>query len=266
MGDQKPVGDHLRLWRQRRRMSQLDLALEAEVSTRHLSFLETGKAQPSRDMLLHLTETLAVPLRERNGILVAAGFAPVFGERRLDDPALAAARLAVETVLCGSEPSPALAVDRLWNVVSANKAATGLLRGVHPSLMEKPNALRLALHPQGVGPRIVNYAEWRAHILARLRHQIATSGDIELEALMKEVAAYPEPAQAGGRTPHTLDHAPFITPLRLRAGDAILSFMSVMTTFGTPVDITLSELAIETFFAADAQTAEALRTMAADAR
>ncbi len=259
MGLHRPVGDHLREWRQRRRMSQLELALEADVSARHLSFVETGRAQPSRDMLLHLTETLAVPLRERNAILLAAGFAPVYGERRLDDPALDAARAAVEMVLKGSEPFPALAVDRLWNIVSLNAGARALLSDVDPQLLAAPNALRIALHPRGVAPRIENYAEWRVHILHRLRHQIEASGDAELERLHAELAAYPSP-QGANRTPVRIPDAPVIVvPLQLRVGEgAILSFMSTLTVFGTAVDVTLSELAIETFFPADAATSAAL--------
>lgn len=240
-------------------MSQLELALEADVSARHLSFVETGRAQPSRDMLLHLTETLAVPLRERNAILLAAGFAPVYGERRLDDPALDAARAAVEMVLKGSEPFPALAVDRLWNVVSMNAGARALMVDIDPELLAAPNALRIALHPRGVSPRIENYAEWRAHILHRLRHQIEASGDAGLEALHAELSAYPPPPGVA-RTPVRIPDAPaIVVPLRLRAGEGIvLSFMSTLTVFGTAVDVTLSELAIETFFPADAATAQAL--------
>lgn len=243
-------------------MSQLDLALEAEVSTRHLSFLETGRSQPSRDMLLHLSEALSIPLRERNAILVAAGFAPVFGERDLDDPALVSAREAIEAVLRGSEPFPALAVDRHWNIVSFNNAAGGLLTGVDPELLARPNALRLALHPQALGWRIDNYAEWRAHLLARLRQQIEASGDDGLEKLLAEISAYPPPDHAR-KTPHVQHAAPaIVVPLRLRTEGGVLSFMSTMTVFGTPVDVTLSELAIETFFPADPETSATLRARA----
>jgi transcriptional regulator with XRE-family HTH domain len=144
------IGDHLREWRQRRRLSQMDLALDAEISTRHLSFLETGRARPSRDMVLRLAERLEVPLRERNVLLLAAGFAPVFGERRLDDPALAPARAAVDLVLKGHEPYPAVAIDRHWTLVAANAAIPPLLAGVDPGLLEPPvNVLRLSLHPTG---------------------------------------------------------------------------------------------------------------------
>ncbi len=260
MGFHRPVGEHLREWRQRRRLSQLDLALEAEVSARHLSFMETGRAQPSRDMLLHLAETLAIPLRDRNAILLAAGFAPVYGERALDDPALGQARAAVDVVLTVCEPFPALAVDRLWNIVAFNKGAGAFLTDVDPKRLAAPNALRIALHPHGLSPRIENYAEWRAHLLHRLRHQIAASGDPDLEALYTELSAYPPPPGQGRGAP-TLHAAPaIVVPLRLRGADgATLSFMSTITVFGTPVDVTLSELAIETFFPADAATAAALR-------
>ncbi len=266
MGYQRAVGEHLREWRQRRRMTQLELALEAEISSRHLSFVETGRAHPSRDMLLHLSETLAIPLRERNAILLAGGFAPVYGERSFDDPALAAARAAVDIVLKASEPFPALAIDRLWNIVAVNAGAGALLADVGPALLEKPNALRIALHPQGVSQRIANYGEWRAHLLERLRQQIAASGDPELEALFEELSAYKAPQgatrhHAGGPAAPAI-----VVPLRLRHGEKILSFMSTMTVFGTPVDVTLSELAIETFFPADAETAEALRGVAAQAQ
>jgi transcriptional regulator with XRE-family HTH domain len=266
MGQHQPVGEHLRSWRQRRRMSQLDLALEAEVSARHLSFLETGRSQPSRDMLLHLAEALSIPLRERNAIFVAAGFAPVFGERPFDDPALSAAREAVGMVLRGCEPFPALAVDRLWNVVSFNEGAGALLACVDADLLEKPNALRLALHPRAIGPRIENFAEWRAHILERLRHQILASGDPDLEALMREIAAYPTPAGARAHVPTARGAPAIVVPLRLRTEQGVLSFMSTITVFGTPVDVTLSELAIETFFPADAETAQALRAGRPSAR
>ncbi|MDE2362999.1 MAG: helix-turn-helix transcriptional regulator [Hyphomicrobiales bacterium] len=266
MGYQRAVGEYLREWRQRRRMSQLELSLEAEVSSRHLSFVETGRAQPSRDMLLHLSETLAIPLRERNAILLAGGFAPVYGERALDDPALAAARAAVDVVLKASEPFPALAIDRLWNIVASNAGAAALLADVDPALLEKPNALRIALHPDGVSPRIENYGEWRAHLLARLRQQIVSSADPELEALLEELSAYKAPPGATRNAIGAHAAPAIVVPLRLRHGDRTLTFMSTMTVFGTPVDVTLSELAIETFFPADSETANALRGLAAQAR
>jgi transcriptional regulator with XRE-family HTH domain len=249
----------LREWRQRRRLSQLALAMDAEISTKHLSFLETGRAQPSRDMVLNLAERLEVPLRERNVLLVAAGYAPIFPERALDDPALQAARKAVDLVLAGHEPYPALAVDRHWTLIAANRAVAPLLAGADPSLLAPPvNVLRLSLHPQGLAPRIANLREWRAHLLERLRAQVELSADIVLDKLMKELAEYPVPP-ATTKPPAKEDYAGVVVPLQMITDNGVLSFFSTTTVFGTPVDITLSELALESFFPADAATAEALR-------
>ncbi|HZU88335.1 MAG TPA: helix-turn-helix transcriptional regulator [Stellaceae bacterium] len=264
MARRPQIGDHLRAWRQRRRMSQLDLACEANVSTRHLSFIETGRAQPSRDMILHLAERLEIPLRERNLWLVAAGYAPLFPERSLDDPTLAAARHAVDLVLTGHEPYPALAVDRHWNLVAANRAVGRLIAGIAPPLLQPPvNVLRLALHPEGLAPRTVNLAEWRAHLLARLQRQIELTADRQLLALSEELARYPAPRQTGRPAMTGRDAAAVAVPLRLRVGEHVLAFFSTITVFGTPLDITLSELALESFFPADAATAEILRAAAA---
>ena len=253
------VGPLLRQWRQRRRLSQLDLACEAEVSSRHLSFLETGRARPSREMVLLLAERLDVPLRERNALLIAAGFAPVYAERALDDPALAGARRAVDLVLSGHEPYPALAVDRHWTMVAANRAVAPLLGGVDPSLLAPPvNVLRLSLHPAGVAPRIVNLAQWRAHVLARLRRQIAATADATLAGLLDELRAYPVATDDGHPPPDLDDPGAVVVPLRLQTPGGVLSFVSTTTIFGTPVEVTLSELAIESFFPADAATAEHL--------
>ncbi|WP_429300473.1 helix-turn-helix domain-containing protein [Paraburkholderia sp. GAS199] len=261
----RTVGDLLREWRQRRRMSQLLLASEADISTRHLSFVESGRALPSREMVMHLAERLDVPLRARNALLVAAGYAPLFRERPLTDPQLTAAREAVELVLKGHEPYPALAIDRHWTVVAANDALAALLSGASPELLKPPvNALRLSLHPQGIAASIVNWHEWRAHVLARLQRQIDVSGDATLGALRDELAAYPAPHDAQAAVQHD-DPAmnQVAVPLRLRTPIGVLSFFSTTTVFGTPVDITLSELAIEAFFPADPQTAAALRDYAA---
>jgi transcriptional regulator with XRE-family HTH domain len=260
----QPVGDLLREWRQRRRMSQLDLASEAEISTRHLSFVETGRAQPSRDMVLHLAEQLEVPLRERNILLVAAGFAPVFAERSLEDPALQAAHKAVDLVLAGHEPYPALAVDRHWTLVAANSAVGRMIGGADAALLQPPvNVLRLSLHPQGLAPRIANLPEWRAHLLARLRRQVEVSADPALASLMRELAAYPVPTSArSGRPPTGREFAGVLVPVQFTTEQGILSFFSTTTVFGTPLDITLSELALEAFFPADAATADALRRLA----
>jgi transcriptional regulator with XRE-family HTH domain len=256
----RPVGDLLREWRQRRRMSQLDFAVEAEISSKHLSFLETGRSQPSREMVLHLAELLDVPLRERNSLLMAAGFAPMFKEHALSDPALQPARDAVELVLKGHEPYPAIAVDRHWHLIAANDPANAFMSGVAPALLTPPlNVLRLTLHPDGMAPRIVNLAEWRSHLLARLRRQVEVSADAGLAELFKELSEYPAPAHSA--EPRTSE-VPFAVPFRLATDAGVLSFISTITVFGTPVDVTLSELALESFFPADPATAAALRHLA----
>ncbi|MDR8395535.1 helix-turn-helix transcriptional regulator [Paraburkholderia sp. USG1] len=259
----RTVGDLLREWRQRRRMSQLLLAAEADISTRHLSFVESGRAEPSREMVMHLAERLDVPLRARNALLVAAGYAPLFRERQLSDPQLAAARGAVESVLKGHEPYPALAIDRHWTIIAANGALAPLLDGASPELLKPPvNALRLSLHPEGIAASIVNWYAWREHILARLQRQIDVSGDDALSALHEELAAYPAPPGAEAAEHDTTAAGQIAVPLRLRTPIGVLSFLSTTTVFGTPVDVTLSELAIEAFFPADQQTAAALRESA----
>lgn len=262
-GAAPPVGDLLRTWRQRRRLSQLDLALEAEVSSRHVSFLETGRSQPSREMLLHLAETLEVPLRDRNALLVAAGFAPAFPQRSFDDPALQAARKAVDLVLTGHEPYPALAVDRHWTLVTANRAVAPLMAGAGPEQLKAPiNVLRLSLHPDGLAPRIVNLAQWRLHVLSRLQHQVDLTADPVLAALHQELRAYPAPAASATEAAALPEYGDVVVPLRMRTDAGVLSFFSTTTVFGTAVDVTLSELAIEAFFPADAATGEALRRLA----
>jgi len=243
-------------------MSQLDLALAADVSARHLSFIETGRARPSREMVLHLCERLGVPLRERNAILLSAGYAPVFPRRSLDDPALAQARKAVELVLTGHEPYPALAVDRHWNLVSANRAIAHLMAGAADELLTPPvNVLRLSLHPRGLAPRIENLGEWRRHILARLRQQIDASADDDLIELHRELSSYPTPANRRATTSE-LPSDGVVTPLRIHSDVGVLSLFSTTTVFGTPVDVTLAELAIEAFFPADDDTAGKLRDLA----
>lgn len=264
----QPVGDLLREWRQRRRLSQLDLACEADISTKHLSFVESGRSRPSRDMMLHLAERLEVPLRERNVLLVAAGFAPVFRERRMADPALGAQREAIELVLRGHEPYPALAVDRHWTMVSANSVVPLLLAGIDAALLQPPvNVLRISLHPNGIAPRIVNYTQWRGHLLERLRRQVEVSADPTLGALLAELRGYPASSRPANTRPARGDHATdgVVVPLQLRTDAGVLSFFSTTTVFGTPVDITLSELAVEAFYPADSATADALRAIAARA-
>ncbi len=251
----------LREWRARRRQSQLALALDAGISSRHLSFVETGRAQASREMVLLLAERLQVPLREQNLMLLAAGFAPVFPLRSLDDPALKEARRAVEIVLQGHEPYPALAVDRHWNLVLANRAVAPFLEGVAPELLAPSlNVLRLSLHPRGLARRIGNLAEWRHHVLARLRQQIDLSGDPVLTALRDELAGYeaPSPTPVSFRDPKG-NALGVVVPLQLFTDGGVLSFFTTTTVFGTPIDISLSELAIEAFFPADAETAARLR-------
>lgn len=259
---QAGVGAMIREWRQRRRMSQLDLALEAEISQRHLSFMESGRAKPSREMVLRLAEHMDVPLRQRNRLLMAAGFAPTYGERGLDDPVFRPALAAVELVLKGHEPYPAIAVDRSWNMVLANAAAAPFLDGIEePSLLSPPvNVLRLALHPRGLAPRIANLGEWRAHLIGRLRRQIDATADPGLAALERELSSYP--GQPVGAASGCDPASQIAVPMRVRMNGQALSFISTVTVFGTPLDVTLSELAIESFFPADAATGEFLRKMA----
>ena len=256
-------GDHLRTWRQQRHLSQLALADEADISTRHVSFMETGRTNPSRDMVLRLCERLAIPLRERNALLVAAGYAPMYRERALDDPALAAARQAVELVLKGHEPCPAIALDRCWNVVTANRAAQALLAAhVSPELLAPPvNVFRLSLHPEGLASRIANLAQWRHHLFERLRQQIQATADPALLALQAELLQYPAPPEPA---PLVMagEMLGVVMPFCFESVHGMLSLISTTTIFGTPVDVTLQELAVESFFPADAFTAQALREMA----
>lgn len=256
----RPIGDLLREWRRHRRLSQLDLATGAELSTRHLSFVETGRSQPSRDMILRLSDYLDVPLRERNALLMAAGFAPAFRERPLDDPALAAARDTIDSLLRGLEPYPALAIDRHWQLVAGNTAVQRLLAGVAPELLAPPvNVLRLSLHPAGLAPRIRNLPQWRDHLLHRLRRQIDASQDPQLVTLLRELQALsPAAARADGAPPSVA----IAVPIQLEVAGTVLSMLSTTTVFGSPVDITLAELALEAFVPADAGTAAHLRRLA----
>lgn len=253
------LGEQLRDWRTRRRMSQMDLALDTDISTRHLSFIETGRSKPSSQMLLRIAKRLEVPHRARNALLLAAGYAPDYPERPLDSAEMAGMRAIVEHVLKGHEPYPALAVDRHWNMVAANEAIAILIEQVAPALLVPPvNVLRIALHPEGLAPQIVNVGEWRAHILARLDLQIEASADAGLIALREELAGYAIEAN-DNRTVHVGSIA---VPLVLDTIAGRISFVSTVTIFGTPVDITLSELAIEAFFPADAESAALLRELA----
>jgi transcriptional regulator with XRE-family HTH domain len=271
------VGSLLREWRERRRLSQLGLAVDAGVSARHVSFVENGRARPSPEMVLHLAERLEVPLRERNQLLLSAGYAPMYGQRTLDDAEMQPVREAIGLVLGGHEPYPALVVDQHWNMVAANRGLAALTEGVAAELMEEPvNVLRVALHPKGLAPRIVNLTEWRTHLLERLDRQIAATSDPVLVALRDELAGYPTSNASGNGHDGPPGEASVATDaltatdgaqlardivvcLRLRAGDAELTFFSTIATFGTAIDVTIAELAIESFFPADRATAEYLR-------
>jgi transcriptional regulator with XRE-family HTH domain len=259
---QLPFGVLLRRWRERRRMTQADLAYAADSSTRHLSCLETGKALPSREMIARLAEYLEIPLRDQNALLLAAGFAPAFQERSL--AALDAAKAAIDAVLNAHRPYPAFAVDRHWSVVATNSALPQLYEGCSEDLMRAPvNAVRLVLHPAGLGPRIVNYAAWRAHTLTVLRQQIDARADPVIQGLFAEVSAYPTPANSESATTSEASER-FATPLRIATRFGVMSFLGTVTVFGTPNDVTLSELALEMLFPADEETARIAQAMVAE--
>ncbi len=250
------LGPLLRTWRQRRRMSQLDLAAEAEVSTRHLSFVETGRAKPSREMLLRLAETLGLPLRETDALLLAGGFSPQHGHNLPAADPYAAIEAPLAMLLEGHAPYPAIAIDRYWTIRKANRAVYPLLAGIAPELLEAPlNAIRISLHPGGLAPRIVNYRVWREHLLSRLKRQLQLTEDAALKRLHDEAALYPAPP--GTREGGTAPTGPVI-PMQLRVGDSVLNLISTTTIFGTPINVEVSELAIETFFPADEATRQAL--------
>jgi transcriptional regulator with XRE-family HTH domain len=254
------VGDLLREWRQRRRLSQLDLAIQADVSARHLSFVETGRSNPTSEMILRLTEQLDVPLRDRNTLLLAGGYAPAYAEHGLDEPALAAVRSALRHVLAGHEPYPALVVNRWWELVDSNASVAVLTEGVAPELLAPPaNVLRVSLHPDGMARRVLNLPQWRAHVLARLDRQVAATGDARLAELLAELRSYPGGEQG---TPAATD---VVVPLRYRYAGHELSFFSVTAVAGTPMDVTVDELAIEAFYPADDATGAALQHLAGHA-
>ncbi|HKN94142.1 MAG TPA: helix-turn-helix transcriptional regulator [Thermoleophilaceae bacterium] len=257
VAERSQIGPLLRDWRERRRMSQLDLALGAGVSARHVSFIETGRSRPSAEMVVQLADHLDVPLRDRNALLLAAGYAPAYGQRDLAEPEMGPVREAIDRVLRGHEPFPALVVDRHWGLVAANRTVPLLTAGAAEHLLEPPaNVLRLALHPEGIAPRITNLGEWRAHLLDRLGRQAVASGDPALFALHEELASYPG---AGGGHTVDLEASEIAVPLRILADGSELSFISTATTFGTAVDVTVSELSIESFFPADDATARFLQ-------
>lgn len=253
--DEPSVGAALKKWRLHRRLSQLETASPAEISTRHLSFVETGRAKPSKEMILRLTTELDVPLRERNRVLLAGGYAPVYAEQPLDSPQLASVRSAIQQVLHGHGAYPAVLIDRHWNLLDANDAIGLFLTDVAPTLLSPPaNVLRLSLDPHGMAPRIANLPEWRAHLLARLRRQIATTDDDELRTLYRDLLAVP---YDGPDLRVELPGAGNVfVPLRFYVEDRVLSFLSITAVFGTPMDVTISELAIESFYPADDETAQ----------
>lgn len=253
------VGALLREWRQRRHLSQLELAAMAGVSTRHLSFVETGRSRPSREMVLHLAEELDVPLRERNPLLLAAGHAPAYTSTDLDADSMRPVRDALDRVLQSHQPYPALVVNRMWELVAANDGVRSLLTGVADELLAPPvNVLRVSLHPDGIAPRIVNFEEWSAHLLHRLRRQFVLTRDADVGALYEELRGFPNVAADDAHV-EAEDAGALAVPFVLRAGDGELRFLSTVTTFGTAVDITLAELSIEAFLPADDATASALR-------
>jgi transcriptional regulator with XRE-family HTH domain len=261
VSSQPSIGPLLREWRERRRLSQLELALDAGISTRHLSFVETGRSRPGREMLLRIFEQLEVPFREQNRLLLAGGHAPAFPERSLEDPELLPVREALDQILTGHEPYPAVVVDRAWNLVAANSAMRGLTEGVaiDPALLEPPvNVLRVGFHPCGLAPLIVNLGEWRTHFCRRIERQLAVTGDSDLAALLDEVSGYPIPGDESdpARDPEARE---MLGPVRFRAsGGGELSFFGMFATFDTPFEVTISELAMELLFPADQVTAEAL--------
>lgn len=262
MNSRRAVGNLLREWRQHRHMSQLALAVDAGVSPRHLCFLETGRAQPSREMLLRLAARLHIPLRNQNQLLEAAGFASEFPVRSLGHADLQAAREAIDVLLGAHKPYPAFAVDRYWTLVATNGAFGPFLRDVDEALLSPPiNVLRLTLHPRGLAPRLANYEEWRTHVIDKLRLQVDAAADAQLGALLRELASYEAPTQREAQTTHgaTLGSHRFVVPFQIVVEGGILSFFSTTTVFGTPVDVTVSELSIESFYPADKFTTDTLQ-------
>lgn len=254
----RSIGDYIRDWRQHRRYSQLALAVDIDLSQKHLSFIESGRSIPSREVVLRIAAGLGVPLRVRNLMLLAAGYAPVYRERRLDHPDLAAARAAVDRVLKAYEPFPAVAIDQRWNLVSANAAVAPLFDAVEDrTLLEPPlNVLKASLHPRGIGRLILNYGEWARDLLRRLSAQLEASGDpaiADLMAELRELAGIPP-----GHEGHD-EHGGVFVPLRIQLPNGVANFISTTTVFGTPTEITLSELVIEAFLPADEATARLLQ-------
>jgi transcriptional regulator with XRE-family HTH domain len=257
--NESDIGEHLRALRLRRRLTQLELADALEISTRHLSFLETGRSRPSRAMVLRFAESLELPLRARNALLVAAGFAPTYPERPLSDPDLTAARRAIDVLLKGHEPYPAFAVDRHWTLIASNGGFHPFLKDIGFSRFTTPiNVLSFTLHPHGLGPRLANHAQWRSHVLSKVRHQFELSRDPVLGALWEELRGYPAPPAAPGVSDDEGPFRGFAIPFQLRTEEGVLSFFTTTTLFGTPLEVTLSELSLECFYPADDSTAQAL--------
>ncbi|MFF7259036.1 helix-turn-helix domain-containing protein [Streptomyces sp. NPDC008159] len=256
------AGPLLRAWREQRRVSQLELALRAGSSARHISFVETGRSRPSEEMLLRLAEHLDVPVRDRNALLLAAGYAPRYPQTPLDDPSMAALREGVERLIQGYEPYPALVLDATYHVVAANRGIAMLLDGVPESLLVPPlNAMRLVLHPEGLAPRIRNLRAWRGHLLEQMERQIALRRSEPLRALYEEVAAYPLPPGTADEEPEEEPGVSFALPMRIEHAGRVLSFISSISTFNTPMDVTVAELAIETFLPADPATVKYLQSL-----
>ena len=254
------VGELAREWRQRRRRSQLDLALDVGVSPRHLSFVETGRSRPSPELVMALGHHLDVPLRERNTMLLAAGYAPQYSERSLDDPEAASVRTAIQRMLDAHDPYPGVVIDRHWNVLLANPAASALTVGLPEHVLTpRLNVYRVCLHPDGLASRTTNLSEWASYLVHQLRRTLVLTGDPEVEELFAEVSEYPSVTAVAGRQPASREEPPLLVPFRLEVGDHELSLFTTLTTFGTPRDITLDELAIELFFPADETTADLLR-------
>jgi transcriptional regulator with XRE-family HTH domain len=251
-----PVGRLLRDWRERRRLSQLELSIQADISTRHLSFVETGRSRPTPEMIVKLTEHLDVPLRERNQLLLAGGYAPRYPQHGLDAPELASVRAALRLVLAGHEPNPAVVIDRYWELLDANTAVALMTAGCAAHLLEPPvNVLRLSLHPDGIAPRILNLAQWRAHLLGQVEHRVAETGDERLRDLLAELRDYP-----GGSDP-ALPPDNVVLPLQLQHESGVLSFFSIAAVVETASDVTVDELSIESFYPADEDTAVRLRAL-----
>jgi len=256
------IGDQVRAWRERRHLSQMELSLRAEVSSRHLSFVETGRARPGRELILRLAEELHIPLRDRNALLVSAGFAPVFEHRPFSDPSFDSVRAILELALEKHKPFPAYVIDRHWTVVASNAAIPEMYEGVAPELLRQPiNVIRLMLDPRGMASRIVNFAAWRVHLLAQLRRQLSLTADPVLERLLREALAYPGGSTEDGDGAHSAFGGPAM-PLEIATRFGRLRFMGATTVFGTPADVTLEEIALEVLYPADAVTEKTVRALA----